>query len=735
MPRQIAPIPIFRYAMLGGCPVKDAPAKDASYEGMKHASDLCLSKYHSHLREMKMPIISMCGALNTVFKKTAFFLRHDWRNAVYGHSLNSSFEANDQRGIHVRAQNRNRGFTGGSSRNRSTSTSSGLFPFAAISILCSVAGASKENRQEIPCDEPQVEQGSFYEKKVYVPTLLPKFVDVKDQLPSPILDDKKTWIEMYWKAWELAFKNLHEPAPQSGFVSQYIDASFSDNIYLWDSSFITMFCNEASALIPCISTLDNFYARQHADGEICREIERNTGKCWYPWINRECKSLASRFGWSGQRFTKQESTLPLVLQNRANPVRNPMFEQVGTLDNPFLGWLELETERGRSDDGQIREDLPDSSEVTYIHKLAPQPNPIFTLEALDNPILAWAELESYRTTGDTGRLARVWEPLVRYYSALRRFLTQGNGLYMTDFASMDNSPRNHYLEGGGTAIDTSSQQVLFARNLAEIAAILGKKEESQRYVREADTLAGTINRLLWDTRLGFYFDLTLSGQRVPVKTAAAYWTLLGRVASPRQARKLVSQLRNPLTFGRLNPIPTLAADEPLYDSAGGYWRGAVWAPTNAMVIRGLEMYGFDEFARQLALRYLEMLATVYKSTGTIWENYAPDKPEQGNVSRPDFVGWSGIGPILYLIEYGIGLKPDAARNELLWNLEPNGRQGCKRYRFNGHITSLVAEPITDSGSKRRIIVESDANFVLKIVYNRISKIQQIKAGRQQFTIG
>ena len=53
----------------------------------------------------------------------------------------------------------------------------------------------------------------------------------------------------------------------------------------------------------------------------------------------------------------------------------------------------------------------------------------------------------------------VYEPLVRYYRALQTYIRQGNGLYMTDWASMDNSPRNEYLAQGGTAVDTSSQMV------------------------------------------------------------------------------------------------------------------------------------------------------------------------------------------------------------------------------------------------------------------------------------
>ena len=107
------------------------------------------------------------------------------------------------------------------------------------------------------------------------------------ELPSPIFDENPVYVEMYWKAWELAFRNFYEPRPGSGFVSQFIDAAFNQNIFLWDTCFMTMFCNYGHPLVPGIGSLDNFYAKQYEDGEICREIDRATGQDFAPWRNVE----------------------------------------------------------------------------------------------------------------------------------------------------------------------------------------------------------------------------------------------------------------------------------------------------------------------------------------------------------------------------------------------------------------------------------------------------------------
>ena len=45
-------------------------------------------------------------------------------------------------------------------------------------------------------------------------------------------------------------------------------------------------------------------------------------------------------------------------------------------------------------------------------------------------------------------------------------------------------------------------------------------------------------------------------------------------------------------------MPALAADEPGYTPDGQYWNGAVWAPTNYMVVKGLQDYGFEDDAEK-----------------------------------------------------------------------------------------------------------------------------------------
>jgi hypothetical protein len=515
-------------------------------------------------------------------------------------------------------------------------------------------------------------QGIYFSKKRYDPKPLPTFENTRNKLPSPVFEEDKTFVNAYWKAWAIAFRNMYEPAPGSGFVSQFVDAAFSHSIFLWDMSFIIMFARYGTPYVPAISGLDNFYIKQHLNGEICRQITRATGEDDPRWTNFENKPLFSRYGISHYR---------------------PRIE------------------------------MP----VVYMGREIPEPNPNLTLDGLNHPILAWAEMESFRITGDSARLEMVFQPLEMYYQALQMYLRQGNGLYVTDWAQMDNSQRNIYLMNGGTAVDISSEMVLFARNLSDMASVLGKADKFNYYTEQADELSAIINQKMWHEEDGFYYDLTLTEQPIPIKTIGGFWPLIGQVADEKKVKPLIAQLNNPNTFNRKHRVPTLAADEKEYDPAGGYWNGAVWAPTVTMVVRGLENYGYHDLAADIALNHLNNVVKVFKNTGTIWENYAADSIVHGRPARDEFVGWSGIAPISFFIEYAIGIKANGPEKYIDWTIRSDEKVGIKKFWFGGITADFICHPETNG--KRKVEISGDGNFSVTILNN--DKEYKVKVIRNQ----
>ena len=124
---------------------------------------------------------------------------------------------------------------------------------------------------------PLVSENLFKSKQIET-NALPNFQESKNQIPQPFWKNKETVINAYWYAWETAFSNLYKPTKENGFVSNYIDTAYNGNIFMWDSTFMTLFGQYARNVFDFMGTLDNFYSKQHPDGFICREISSDNGQ-------------------------------------------------------------------------------------------------------------------------------------------------------------------------------------------------------------------------------------------------------------------------------------------------------------------------------------------------------------------------------------------------------------------------------------------------------------------------
>lgn len=299
--------------------------------------------------------------------------------------------------------------------------------------------------------------------------------------------------------------------------------------------------------------------------------------------------------------------------------------------------------------------------------------------SINPPLLAFAELELFSQRPDRARLAGVYPKLVAFFDFLQRTWRGDDGLYIGDAlgSGMDNIERfpfgwvddgkgvaihNLYPEvfayGGrsaawnrqGRSVDLSAQMALFADDLGTIAATLGMHDAVSRWRAEHRTIAAAINARCWDETDGFYYDLGY-GEPIRRRHIGAFWTLIAGVAPPRRVERMVARLTDPAQFWRQIPVAALPADMPGFSSDGGYWRGGVWAPTNYMLIRGLQRCGRHGLARRLAIAWYSAVAEVFKTTVTFWENYAPDAVAPGKPSRGDFCGWTAIAPIAIWREF------------------------------------------------------------------------------------
>jgi len=290
-------------------------------------------------------------------------------------------------------------------------------------------------------------------------------------------------------------------------------------------------------------------------------------------------------------------------------------------------------------------------------------------------------------------------------------------------SGMDNTPRF----AAGWA-DISCQQALNALYMTRIAQELGDTASAERYQDEWRTLRDTINAVMWDEQDGFYWDVDGQGMATKAKTVAGFWAMLAEIASPAQIGRLVEHLQDERSFRRMHPFPTLAADHPTYKPHGDYWLGAVWAPTNYMIIKGLRQAGHGDLARDASLRHVEAIERVHRATGTVWENYRADEDAPGIPARPDFVGWNGCGPIALLIEEIIGVEVDAPKRTVHWTIREEGAHGIQQLPFG---TTTVDIEIDDDDA---ISLRAEQPCTLIVEGERRSGRWELDAGQHRLTV-
>ncbi len=109
----------------------------------------------------------------------------------------------------------------------------------------------------------------------------PTFEDARAELPEPHYPAHPEAVDCYYRCWQIAFSNFRRATELNGFISDFSSTMFEDSLFLWDSVFITLFGRYGDRAWKFQSTLDNFYAKQHPDGGICRQfLEEDGSECF-----------------------------------------------------------------------------------------------------------------------------------------------------------------------------------------------------------------------------------------------------------------------------------------------------------------------------------------------------------------------------------------------------------------------------------------------------------------------
>ena len=345
-------------------------------------------------------------------------------------------------------------------------------------------------------------------------------------------------------------------------------------------------------------------------------------------------------------------------------------------------------------------------------------------------VMAWCEWEYFLNFGNKERLAKVFPPLMAYHKWMAENCTWPDGTYFSTGwgCGMDNIQRQmtgyraEFSHGHMIWVDACMQELNCCNVLIKMAGVLGREEFIEELAVERDHLTKVINEKLWDEKTGFYYDLWKNGKHNMVRHIGAYWALLAECASKDQAESLMAYLNDENEFKTPHRVPAVARSQEQYRADGEYWRGGVWAPTNYMVLKGLDKYGNYELSHEIGLEHLSAVVEVFKEYNTVFENYAPEfinngKPSKGNPARADFVGWTGLVPISVLFEYVFGIKPEADKKKIIWDIHLLEKHGIEKYPFgvDGELT-LICEARKDKNEMPQITLVSNVPVELEIVW-------------------
>lgn len=138
-----------------------------------------------------------------------------------------------------------------------------------------------------------------------------KYVYQKEALPQPVIEGHEDWINLYYRAWELAFQNV-EYIEKDGWKPQLTCMPGVNTIWQWDSCLMTFITNYANGSISALNNLDNLYRlRREEDGYMSMAYRINSElPAWPGRINPPLMAWAE---WESYLITGNKERLKQVL--------------------------------------------------------------------------------------------------------------------------------------------------------------------------------------------------------------------------------------------------------------------------------------------------------------------------------------------------------------------------------------------------------------------------------------
>ncbi|MFV0606123.1 MAG: MGH1-like glycoside hydrolase domain-containing protein [Niabella sp.] len=276
--------------------------------------------------------------------------------------------------------------------------------------------------------------------------------------------------------------------------------------------------------------------------------------------------------------------------------------------------------------------------------------------------------------GDASWLTKDFDKLKRFMMFYRKTsFHNATGLYfwLDDLAvGVDNDPSVFYRphkSSGNIFLNCLMYKELMA--MAYLAKQLKFTTDEKLFAGFAADLKKSIQENCWDEKDGVYYSVDInllpvtdtlmnfSGLQIALHKNhprnyhsliqrfggwSGFMALWAGVATPSQARRIVTAYSNKESFNAAFGVRTLSKQEKMYSLyAGGNpsnWLGPVWGVSNYMVYSGLKNYGYTTEAKQLALKTIRLFGADAKKNQAFHEYYNPDTGQP--IINKGFQNWN-----------------------------------------------------------------------------------------------
>jgi hypothetical protein len=257
-------------------------------------------------------------------------------------------------------------------------------------------------------------------------------------------------------------------------------------------------------------------------------------------------------------------------------------------------------------------------------------------------------------------------------------------------------------------VGLNSLYAVDAECLSSIASLLGKDEDARQFSAEYTRIKQLVQEKLWNPEDGIYESRFWDGHFSKRLSPTNFYPLFAGIATPEQADQMVKKhLLNPEEFWGKYVIPTIARNDPSFDDQF-YWRGDIWGATNYLVYEGLNRYGFDKVALEVAEKSYGLFMDDWTDNQHYDEQY---RASGGNGGGETHYMWSGVLCLMALEQYIDVSHWDGLR---FGAFDPASSGQFRNVRWQDHVYDISIGPtLTSVVRDGKAFFQADAGVVVR----------------------